>query len=266
MLGDVVGRPGRRIVSELLPKFKKEHDIDWVIANGENLAGGLGLNKSTVQEMTEAGVDILTSGNHIWKQKDATELLTKKNSVVLRPQNYPPETPGSGWRIFTNSIGQTILVINLIGRVFFRENYDCPFRAADEILNKLVKQEGLNIDNLDGIFVDFHAETASEKQALGYYLGGRVTAVCGTHTHVPTCDEKLIDNKTAFVSDLGMCGAIDSILGVDKEVIIKQFLTQRHEYFVWKTSGQTIMSGVIVKTKKGSQKALSIKRISAKFE
>lgn len=261
MIGDIVGRAGRHIVTELLPKFKKEEDIDWVIANGENLAGGLGLNKKTLAEILEAGVDIVTSGNHIWHQKESVEILNRKDSPVLRPINYPPDTAGAGWRVFTNAYGRSILVISAIGRVFFRENLDCPFRAIDNVLNKELKQNAIDADSLDGIFVDFHAEATSEKVALANYLAGRVTAVCGTHTHIPTCDERIINDGTAYVTDLGMAGTVDSVLGVDKEIIIKQFLTQLPQRFVWKTSGATQLTGVVIKTKKGSNKALSIKRI-----
>lgn len=266
MLGDIVARPGRNIVKELLAEFKNENGIDWVIANGENLAGGLGLNKKTAKEMFDAGVDILTSGNHIWKLDEAIGLLEKKDGHVLRPANYPPQNPGEGFRVFTNALGQKILVINLIGRVFFREDYDCPFRIVDEILDDKLKKEGINIKSLDGIFVDFHAEATSEKYAMAYHLSKRVTAVVGTHTHVATADEQILDDHTAYITDLGMTGATDTILGVEKDIVIKQFLTQLPQRFVWKTTGEKILSGVIIKTKKGSGKALSIERILLKLD
>ncbi len=266
MLGDIVSRPGRQIISALLPAYKKEHDIDWVIANGENMAGGIGLNKKTVQEILAAGVDVITSGNHVFRRSEAYEILPNKSYPILRPANYPPDTIGHGWRVFSNPLGQNILVINILGRVFFRDAYDCPFRAVDQILSQFALHQPQFINNLDGIFVDFHAESTSEKMSLGHYLTGRVTAVCGTHTHVATCDEKILDNSTAFVSDLGMVGAVDSTLGVDKNITIKQFLTQLPQKFMWKTTGPSKLTGVLIKTKKGSIKALSIKRISLEYD
>jgi hypothetical protein len=266
MLGDIVSRPGRQLITELLLDYKQKNDIDWVIANGENLAGGVGLNKKTVQEMFAAGVDILTSGNHIFRRAEAYELLANKNYSILRPANYPPDTIGQGWRVFSNHLGQNILVINLLGRVFFRDSYDCPFRTADQILSQFASHHPQFVNNLDGIFIDFHAESTSEKISLANYLTGRVTAICGTHTHVPTCDEKILDDFTAFVSDLGMVGAVDSCLGVEKNITIKQFLTQLPQKFMWKTSGPSKLTGVLIKTKKGSIKALSIKRISLEFD
>ena len=260
VIGDVVGRLGRQILTEMLPDIKKENDIDWVVANGENLAGGRGLNKKTVKEIQQAGVDIITSGNHVWFIDEGVELLKKKDSQILRPANYPPDTLGKGWGFFTNALGQKLIVINLIGRVFMKEDFDCPFRQADEILDD-IKQDK-TIKDFDGIVVDFHAEATSEKRALAEYLDGRVTAVVGTHTHVQTNDEKILQNGTAFMTDLGMTGSTNSVLGVGQEVIIKQFLTQLPQKFVWKTLGDKILCGCVLETKKGSVKALSISKIS----
>jgi 2',3'-cyclic-nucleotide 2'-phosphodiesterase len=265
-LGDIVGRMGRQAVTEWLPGYKRQEKIDWVIANGENLAGGSGLNKKTVAEVQAAGVDIITSGNHVWRLPEGVMLLDKKDARILRPANYPAGNPGRGWDVFTNALGQQIVVINLIGRVHMREPYDCPFQTVDHILNAELPAAAIQAKNLDGILVDFHAETTSEKYALGYHLAGRVTAVVGTHTHVPTADEKILEGGTAYLSDLGMVGAADSILGVDRNIIIKQFLTARPQKFVWKTSGPKFLSGALVTTKKGSNKALSIKRVFANFE
>lgn len=266
MLGDIVGRVGRRLITELLPKFRRQEKVDWVIANGENMAGGRGVNESTYKEMLNAGVDVLTSGNHVFKLKEATKVLNKKDTILLRPENYPPGTPGYGWKIFTNGLGQRIAVVNLIGRTFFKENFDCPFRAADKILNALDITQKQENQILDGIFVDFHAEATAEKVTFGHYLAGRVTAVVGTHTHIPTCDEQILADHTAYVTDLGMAGPLDSSLGMDKDISTKQYLTQLPQKFMWITSGPGTMTGVLIKTKKGSQKALSIKRISLELD
>ncbi|MCJ7764251.1 MAG: YmdB family metallophosphoesterase, partial [Dehalococcoidales bacterium] len=173
-IGDIIGKPGRQAVKEILPSLKEQRGIDFVIANGENVAGGIGLTPDTAEELLEAGVDVITSGNHIWAQKDIIPCLDSK-MPVLRPLNYPPGVPGRGYLMLKN-----IVVVNLIGRTFIG-NFDCPFRAMDELLDKLAKE-------LKIIIIDFHAEATSEKVALGRYLDGRVSAVLGTHTHVGTID------------------------------------------------------------------------------
>jgi hypothetical protein len=251
---------------EKLREYRQKNNIDWVIANGENLAGGIGITKKTMEEMLDAGVDVITSGNHVFKKEDAEDILSNKKTKVLRPANYPPDVPGMGWKLFENDLGQRIIVINLIGRVFFRENFDCPFRTADQILAKEIKAEGIDIDLVDAILVDFHAEATGEKAGLANYLDGRISALAGTHTHVATADERILENGTAFVSDLGMTGVIDSNLGVDKKVVIKQFLTQLPKKFMWKTSGPTFSTGVVINLKKGSIKPLSIKRFLLKTD
>ncbi len=261
MIGDIVGRPGRTIVEQLLPKLRKEEDVDWVIANGENLAGGVGLDRKTVKQIMDAGVDVVTSGNHVFRKEEAFEMLKRNDSPILRPANYPPGTVGRGWRLFENALGQKLIVINIIGRMYFREDFDCPFRAVDQILDKEIRAEGIDISNVDAILVDFHAEATSEKMSMMHYLDGRVSAVLGTHTHVQTADEKIMPLGTAIISDVGMTGAGDSVLGVKKNIVIKQYLTQLPQKFVWKTSGPTFLSGVVIKTKNGSQKAISIKRV-----
>ena len=266
MIGDIVGRLGRKVVTELLPDFRKKNDIDWVIANGENMAGGIGVTKSTMTEMLNSGIDIVTSGNHVFRKDEASEILKKNDSVLIRPENYPKGTVGRGWKLFENALGQKIVVINIIGCVGFRECFDNPFQAVDRILNEEFKKEGIMTDKIDGIFVDFHAETTSEKIAMLYHLDGRVTAVCGTHTHVTTADEKVLPGGTAVICDLGMTGSTESVLGLNKEVVIKQFITQLPEKFMWKTTGAGKMSGVVIKTKKGSNKAISIKRISLNLD
>ena len=217
-LGDIVGKIGRRAVAKVLPEWKSAYDPDIVIANGENLAHGKGFTRSTLDEARKAGVDFFTSGNHMAKKDEGLGLLSDKKIPMIRPANYPPNAPGRGWLVL--EVGATkIGIINLIGRVFFKENFDCPFRAFDAIAKELPKAVKI-------IFVDFHAEATSEKAAFGWHADGRASAVIGTHTHVPTCDERILPRGTGCITDAGMCGAIDSIIGVEKEDVIAEFLDQ----------------------------------------
>ncbi|MBI2908825.1 MAG: TIGR00282 family metallophosphoesterase [Chloroflexi bacterium] len=211
MVGDVVGRPGRRAVRELLPSLRQQHDIDLVVANGENAAGGIGLTKSTADELFDSGVDVLTMGNHVWDQKDLIPCLDG-DLPILRPLNFPPGVPGRGYLV-----RKGVLIVNLMGRTFMAP-LDCPFRTMDRLLAELS-------DRPSAIVVDFHAEATSEKVALGRYLDGRVTAVVGTHTHVGTADARVFPGGTAFVTDLGMTGPSQSIIGDDIEGVINKFLT-----------------------------------------
>lgn len=217
--GDITGRPGRQALAKILPDLKKEYQPDLILANGENLAHGIGVTERSLNQVLEAGVDLLTSGNHIWDKKEGASLLGNKKISLLRPANYPPTASGRGWEIVKVRT-KKILVINLMGRVFFREDLDCPFRKADEILKETEKK------NLAGIIVDFHGEATSEKKAMGYYLDGRVSAVLGTHTHIPTADNQILPKGTAHISDIGMVGAKDSVLGMESEGVIKHFLEQ----------------------------------------
>jgi len=212
MIGDVIGKPGRRALAALLPTLRRDLKIDLAVANGENAAGGFGLTVGTAQEMLESGVDVITSGNHIW-DKDEIIPYMEEESLVIRPLNYPPGTPGRGYINLGNA-----LVVNLIGRVFVG-NFDCPFRAMDRLLKELPQLPPV-------IIVDFHAEATSEKGALGWYVDGRVSAVVGTHTHVATADARILPNGTAFVSDLGMVGPINSVIGSEPDEVLDRFLTQ----------------------------------------
>jgi len=212
VIGDVIGGPGRRAVSHLLPGLRRDNDIDYVVANGENVAGGLGITRSTLAELCAAGVDVVTSGNHIWHHAEIIDYLADSHPIV-RPLNYPPAAPGRGMHLIGG-----LLVVSLIGRTFMA-NYDCPFRAMDALL--AAPPEGTR-----AIIVDFHAEATSEKVALGRYLDGRVAAVLGTHTHVGTIDARVLPGGTAYVTDIGMVGPIDSVIGVDPTEVIQRFLTQ----------------------------------------
>jgi metallophosphoesterase (TIGR00282 family) len=252
-IGDIVGQIGRKTVSKLLPKLKKKFQPDIIIANAENLAHGKGVTKKTIQEMTEAGINFFTSGNHVWKTRDAKEILNE-SSFIIRPANYPPGVPGAGYsNIKINNIN--FYIINLMGRVFMKEDLDCPFRKADEILKKIQKQE-------DGIIiVDFHAEATSEKIALKYYLDGRVNALLGTHTHIATADEQITKKGTAYITDVGGVLAKDSIIGVDKEGIIKTFLTQINETHEIANQGIGVLDCVYIEIDKKNNKAIKIKRV-----
>ena len=250
-IGDIIGKPGRQAVKEILPGLKKQRGIDFVIANGENVAGGIGLTPDTAEELLKAGVDVITSGNHIWAQKDIIPCLDSK-MPVLRPLNYPPGVPGRGYLMLKN-----IVVVNLIGRTFIG-NFDCPFRAMDELLDKLAKE-------LKIIIIDFHAEATSEKVALGRYLDGRVSAVLGTHTHVGTIDSQLLPKGTAYVTDIGMTGPADSIIGDDVDAVIQRFLTgMPHRLSVGK--GKPVFTAILIEVDKDSGRATSIERICQQME
>ncbi|MBA7597866.1 2',3'-cyclic-nucleotide 2'-phosphodiesterase [subsurface metagenome] len=251
VVGDVIGRPGRMAVDTLLPGLRQQYGLDLVIANAENVAGGLGLTSTTAKALLDAGVDVLTSGNHIWAQKEIIPYLDSE-MPILRPLNYPPGVPGRGYLLS----GQA-MVVNLMGRTFMG-NFDCPFRAMDKLLAELKHKPPV-------IIVDFHAEATSEKIAMGRYLDGRVSAVLGTHTHVGTIDAQLLPQGTAYVTDIGMTGPIDSIIGDDAEAVIRRFLTMMpHRLSVGK--GKTIFNAVLVRVDDNSGKAISIDRIYQEVE
>ena len=248
MIGDVIGRPGRNAVSRLLPGLRQEYGIDLVIANGENAAGGFGITYDTAQELLSSGVDIITTGNHIWKKREIIPYMHEE-LPLLRPANFPPGVPGRGHL----SLGST-MVMNLMGRVFM-EALDCPFREADRII-----QESRVSGSPRVILVDFHAEATSEKQALGWYLDGRVSAVVGTHTHVPTADARILPEGTAYVSDLGMVGPINSVIGTDPNAVVEKFLTQTPRTFNV-AAGPVIFNSVLIEIDDDSGKATSVRRI-----
>ena len=246
-IGDIIGSPGRQATQEFLPGLREQYGLDLVIANGENAAGGLGLTSTTAKEMLGAGVDVLTTGNHIWAQKEIIPYLDGE-MPILRPLNYPPSVPGRGY-----IINGQVMVVNLIGRTFIG-NFDCPFRAMDRLLAEISHRPPV-------IIVDFHAEATSEKVAMGRYLDGRVSAVLGTHTHVGTIDAQLLPQGTAYVTDIGMTGPVDSVIGDDTEAVLQRFLTIiPHRLSVGK--GKTIFNAILVSVDDNSGKALSIDRIS----
>jgi metallophosphoesterase (TIGR00282 family) len=217
-VGDIVGRAGRKMLADHLDRLIDKELIDLVVANGENAAAGFGLTMSVLHELFAAGVDVVTSGNHIWDKREINDALEHEERL-LRPANYPQGLPGRGAGIYETAAGLKLAIVNLEGRVFMK-NLECPFRMADELVAELRKQTPI-------IFVDFHAEATSEKQALGHYLDGRVSAVVGTHTHVQTADERVLAGGTGYLTDVGMCGSQDAIIGNQKEPAIQRFLTQQ---------------------------------------
>jgi metallophosphoesterase (TIGR00282 family) len=251
VVGDIIGQPGRKAVHEVLPQLRRQYRLDMVIVNAENAAGGFGLTPAIAQELIETGVHVLTSGNHIWAQKDIIPNLDG-DMMILRPLNYPPGVPGRGYLI----TGQT-MVVNLMGRTFMND-IDCPFRAMDKLLEEVR-------DRPPVVIVDFHAEATSEKMAMGWYLDGRVSAVLGTHTHVGTIDAQILPQGTAYVTDIGMTGPADSIIGDDVESVLKRFLTGvPHRLSVGK--GKPILNAILVEVDENSGRAISIERICRQLE
>ncbi|MDD2730633.1 MAG: TIGR00282 family metallophosphoesterase [Candidatus Portnoybacteria bacterium] len=225
--GDIVGQPGRQAMKKILPELKEEFQPDLTIANGENMAAGLGFSQKTLEEIMEAGVDWLTNGDHAFDVKEAAGLLADKKWPILRPLNWPGDAPGRGWEIIRVGARRILLVV-LAGRVFMRQNFNDPFFQIKELLEDYSLKGGKQGDEaVDAILIDFHAEATSEKGAMAWFLDGRVSAVLGTHTHVPTADEKIMPQGTAFISDLGMVGPRDSVLGIEPDIIVKRLLTQR---------------------------------------
>lgn len=251
VIGDIVGRSGRRAVKVNVGSLKKECKIDFVIANGENAAGGKGITEEIARELFSYNVDVLTMGNHVWHKREAHEYIDRETNII-RPANYPPGVPGLGAAVYDTPGKTKVGVINLEGRLF-QQALDCPFRKADEILLKLREEARI-------IIVDFHAETTSEKVAMGWYLSGRVSAVVGTHTHVQTADERILPGGTAYITDLGMTGPLDSVIGVKKEIAIEKFLTQIPQYFEVAT-GLFQFNGVIIEIDESTGEAVTIKRI-----
>ncbi len=250
-IGDIIGKPGRQAIQKLLPELKEQHSPDLVIANGENVAGGIGLTSITARELLEAGVNVITSGNHIWTHKEIIPYLDSE-MPILRPLNYPPGVPGRGYIIRGRA-----MVVNLMGRTFMGD-LDCPFRTMDKLLAELK-------DKPPVIIVDFHAEATSEKMALGRYLDGRVSAVLGTHTHVGTIDAQILSGGTAYVTDIGMTGPMDSVIGDDAEAVIQRFLTAiPHRLSVGK--GKIIFNAMLVEIDDNTGKALNIERIYQEVE
>lgn len=255
MIGDVVGRLGRQTVTRLLPALRDEQRLDFVVANGENAAGGYGLSAKTAAELLAAGVDVITSGNHIWDQADIFTYLDT-DAPVLRPANYSTRLPGRGWLIHHDKQGQAVAVLNLQGVVLMPQHLDNPFDAADRVIGPREASKPLTMP----IVVDFHAETTAEKAAMAWYLAGRVSALVGTHTHVATADTRIIKG-TAFVTDLGMTGPQDSVIGSDPETAIRHQLTQTPSQRRIVVTGAAMLNGVVIETDPRTHLAVSITRL-----
>jgi len=250
MVGDIVGKCGRRVFAKYTKKFRKEKNLDMVVVNGENAAGGKGLTDATLAELYGQGADVVTSGNHIWDKKEVMQFIDRE-PFLLRPANYPEGAPGKGYCLFPWK-AQNIAVINLSGRVFF-DALDDPFQKINEILSKIKSEAQI-------IILDFHAEATSEKIAMGYYLDGKVSAVIGTHTHVQTADEQIFENGTAYITDVGMTGPKNSILGVKKEIIIEKFLTALPSRFEV-AEGPGVYSAIIIEIDDATGFATKVERI-----
>lgn len=222
-IGDVVGQPGRRVIADQLPGLRQRFKLDLVVANAENIADGAGITKKTANELFAAGVDVLSNGNHAWDKKEALEYIVTEPRL-LRPYNYPESTPGAGWLVVTTAAGHKVGILNLMGNVFMYPPLACPFAAADKAL-------AAKPGDIKMVLVDLHAEVTSEKTAMGWYLDGRVSAVVGTHTHVPTADERVLPRGTGYITDAGMTGCYDSVIGMDTQKSLKRLVQKLPERF-----------------------------------
>lgn len=255
-LGDVVGKPGRRAIARVLPKLRESEGLGFVVANGENAAGGIGLDPGSARELFAAGIDVLTTGNHVWAKREIVPYISDSD-VVLRPANFAPTVPGWGYTVKSGRDSLQIGVVNLIGRVFMG-SYDCPFRMAETVLAKLESRTRV-------IVVDMHAEATSEKVAMGWHLDGRVSLVVGSHTHVQTADERILPGGTAYLTDAGMCGPVDSVIGVKREQVLNRFLTQMPGRFEV-AEGPVIVQGAVVDVDEDSGRATRIRRFQEVVE
>ena len=257
VIGDIIGKPGRLAVVANLRDLRAELDLDLVVANGENLAAGAGLTPSLAEELFDNGVDVITSGNHIWDKREIYDYLDS-GRPVLRPMNYPDDAPGKGWLLATLPDGDHVAVINVMGRVFMNQ-LDSPFAAMDSLLDEAAEP-------LPPVrIVDFHCEITSEKNAMGWYLDGRVTAVLGTHTHVPTADARLLPKGTAYISDVGMTGPRDSVIGFSLETVLPRFLTHLPTRFAV-ADGPVSFNAVVVEADRATGRALSINQLQRLIE
>jgi metallophosphoesterase (TIGR00282 family) len=254
-IGDIVGRPGRQATKALLPRVVERYKIDFVVANGENAAGGFGITADSAGELFSMGVHVITSGNHIWDKKEVLSYIEREDRLI-RPFNYPPGSPGAGSVIAALPNGDKVAVLNLSGRVFMGL-MDCPFRAAEKEVAALRKKTPV-------VIVDFHAEATSEKVAMGYFLDGHVSALLGTHTHVQTADERVLPGGTAYITDAGMTGPLDSVIGVKKEQIIDKFLTSMPKRFEI-PGGPVVFSAVVVETDEKTGRSSSLSRLQLTY-
>jgi 2',3'-cyclic-nucleotide 2'-phosphodiesterase len=252
ILGDVVGRPARRAIRDLVPSLVEREQVDLAIANAENAAGGIGVDIKSAKELLSAGLNVLTSGNHIWKKKEIYPYLDE-HSHLIRPANYPAGAPGRGWCTWQNESGLKALIVNIQGRVFMPNHVEDPFRSVDAIYREWAHHSPV-------IIVDMHAEATSEKNAMGWHLDGRASIVYGSHTHVQTADERILPGGTAYITDVGMCGPLDSVIGMERESVIKGFLTQLPRQFEV-AQDNVVLQGIIVDVDDKTGKAQEIRRL-----
>lgn len=257
ILGDVVGRPARRAIRDLVPSLIEREGIDLAIANAENAAGGIGVDVKSAKELLSSGLDVLTSGNHIWKKKEIYQYMDE-HSELIRPANYPEGAPGRGWCAWQNDHGLNALIINVQGRVFMPNHVDDPFRSVDAICRERGRHSRV-------IIVDMHAEATSEKNAMGWYLNGRASIVFGSHTHVQTSDDRILPGGTAYITDVGMCGPLDSVIGMEKETVIKGFLSQLPRQFEV-AHENVVLQGIIVDVDDDSGQAREIRRLRIPYQ
>lgn len=257
-LGDIVGRVGRVVLKQHLSEIVAELKPDFIIANGENAAGGVGIDMACADEIYSSGVQFMTMGNHIWNKKEIFPFLEKHPERMIRPCNYPAGAPGMGYTIWTSPSGVKVGVFNLIARVFMPDLVDCPFACADKVLANELKDCKIR-------FLDFHGEATSEKYAMGWHLNGRVTMIVGTHTHVQTADDRILPEGTGYISDVGMCGAIESIIGVEVEPVLQKFVTGRPTRFD-AAKGRGQLNGVMVTADPATGKALEVVRINRYYQ
>jgi len=255
-IGDIVGKPGRDALAHHIAALKQEYSAELIIVNAENSAGGAGLTPKLAEELFLLGCDVLTLGDHVWDQKELEPYLEQADRVI-RPANFPSGAPGQGWCVVTTASGVKIGVVNLIGRVFMRFQVECPFRTLEGIVEEIKKETPI-------IVVDFHAEATSEKVALGHFINGKVSALVGTHTHIQTADETILSEGTAYLTDLGMSGPYDSVIGQDKDTIIQRFLTSRPLRF--QVAHKDIkLCGAVIRVDEKSGKSLKIERFQKSF-
>ncbi|MFC1898485.1 TIGR00282 family metallophosphoesterase [Candidatus Cloacimonadota bacterium] len=254
-LGDIVGKPGRNLVKKYLPDLKKEFDISVCIANGENVAQGRGITEKTANELFQSGVDVFTSGNHLWDKKESLNFIASETRIV-KPLNYPEKAVGSKYYIFETAQNKKLAVVCLIGQVFLAPA-DSPYTTIDKILPEIAEQTPI-------ILVDFHAEATAEKRAMGFYLDGKITVLIGSHTHIQTADEEILTNGTAYITDAGMTGPHDSVIGIDKSIILTKFTSGMPQRYDVASEGLQI-NGVVVSIDDDTGKATNIIRIRRKY-
>lgn len=252
-IGDVVGQSGRRVLLKHLPALRAKHELDLVVVNAENAAAGFGVTQKIANEFFAHHIDVLTTGNHVWDKRETLDFIADEPRL-LRPHNFPPGTPGSGWYVAHTETGVAVGVLNVMGTVFMHPTLDCPFACVDAALKRKPA-------DVKAVLIDFHAETTSEKMAMGWYLDGRASAMVGTHTHVPTADERVSPAGTAYISDVGMSGCYDSVIGMDKDKVLRRFVQKLPERFEV-CEGPGTLCGVVIDIDETTGRSRRIERIA----